>query len=542
MSNDRFVLAGARRLHRFQPKRLESVRTDMEISVTLTLRGKRNGPQVLAELSNDVATMRRKPVAARTAIELFSHSDRDELAVRRFAREHNLDFKTTGPSSIELHGTVGDLNPAFGVKLSHYAESKHPATYHAHDDEITIPAYLSRIVTGVFGLDTHRIGHRPGFSHSMSALSISPPSVTAKTRAPAEFGHLYNFPAQTTGRKQSIGLLEFGGGFRLSELKAYFKSVGAAFPRIVVKEIGRGANRPCGKPHTLNPDTEVYMDIEVAGCLAPDATLVVYFGEDTEQGWLKTLRSAIFDEQHDLSVISISWGEAEQDWTPRATAEIDRLFQVAAHRGITICCSSGDNGVTELSGHPFTVAFPATSPHVLACGGTQLDVRRNGSRNETVWNQWRQYKLASGGGVSQVFPLPAFQKKAKVPNSDSGGHRRGRGIPDVAANASSKTGYLIEADRTRMSMGGTSAAAPLWAALVARLNEALGTKIGFITPLLYEMRSTTADTICDIVKGFNGPTRARGYQAKRGWDACTGLGSPDGEKILQWLMARQKKR
>src|SRR5262249_2125635 len=213
----------------------------------------------------------------------------------------------------------------------------------------------------------------------------------------------------TTGRKQAIGLLEFGGGFRIRELNAYFKSVGATTPKIVVKEIRPGANRPQGKPGTLNPDTEVYMDIEVVGSLAPDATLVIYFGKDTEQGWLHTLRSAIFDEQHDLSVISISWGQAEQDWTPRAIAEIDRLFQAAAHRGITVCCSSGDNGISESSGHPFTVAFPATSPHVLACGGTQLDVQRTGLRNETVWNQWRQFKLASGGGVSQVFPLPAFQ-------------------------------------------------------------------------------------------------------------------------------------
>jgi kumamolisin len=290
----------------------------------------------------------------------------------------------------------------------------------------------------------------------------------------------------------------------------------------------------------LNSDTEVYLDIEVAASLAPEAVIVVYFGENTEQGWLHALQAAILDNNHDLSVISISWGQAELEWSGKAMLEIDRLFQLAAHRGITICCSSGDNGISELSGHPFTVAFPASSPHVLACGGTRLEVNRNG-REETVWNQWRQFKLASGGGVSNVFPLPRYQKTVKVPSPRLNKRGGGRGIPDVAANASSETGYLIEADNTRMSMGGTSAAAPLWAALIARLNQVLQTKIGFLTPLLYEMNRTGAKSVRDIVKGFNGATRTQGYGAKRGWDACTGLGSPDGETILNWLISQQRK-
>jgi kumamolisin len=185
-----------------------------------------------------------------------------------------------------------------------------------------------------------------------------------------------------------------------------------------------------------------------------------------------------------------------------------------------------------MPGQSFTVCFPATSPHVLACGGTQLEVKQHGKRRETVWNQWRQYKLASGGGYSDVFSRPSYQKSQ---------HKR-RGIPDVAANASSSTGYLIEADNTRMSMGGTSAVAPLWAALIARFNEALGTKSGFFTPTVYAMAAEMRDALCDIVDGFNGPTRKTGFQAKRGWDACTGLGSPRGESMLEWLKLKQNKR
>jgi kumamolisin len=511
------------------------VRRDKSITVTLTLRHKAG---LNSRLTANV--LKRQHLTVTEAIRAFSHSEKDDEAVRRFADEYDLRIISADkPASIELRGTANQLKRAFGVNLFHYSCENHDGTFHGHDGQVTLPAYLKGVVTGVFGLDNLRAGRRPGLAHRMAALGIAPPPVTAKTRKPADFALLYNFPP-FTGKGQSIGLLEFGGGFRTRELEKYFRSVGIVPPRIVVKEVAPGKNQTVGKPGTLNPDTEVYLDLEVVGSLAPEANIVVYFGEDNEQGWLHTLQEAIFDKTHDLSVISISWGQAEQEWSPNAIVEIDKLFQVAAHRGITVCCSSGDNGVSEFTDHPFTVAFPASSPHVLACGGTRLHVGSRGSRDETVWNQWRQYKLASGGGVSGVFSLPLYQKRANVPTSNSNKKKRGRGIPDVSANASSDTGYLIEADNTRMSMGGTSAAAPLWAALAARLNEALKTRIGFVTPLLYEMTRAEPKTVSDIVKGFNGPTRDGGYQARRGWDACTGLGSPNGSKILKYLNSKRR--
>ncbi len=544
MDKHRVILVGTHTLFRPQRDRIAPVRSDKEITVTVTLRGKDDSNLSPLHSLARVAIEQRRHLTVDQTIRAFSHDAKDDVAIRRFAREYHLHCSTSvsDASSMQLRGSVGQFNRAFGVSLFHYRESKNYSKYHAFEEEVTLPAYLEQVVTGVFGLDTHPAGRRPGLSHRMSALGIPPPPVTTKTRKPAEFALLYNFPSAAIGRGQSIGLLEFGGGFRPRELNSYFASIGAGTPKVLVKEVPPAANQPRGKRGTLNPDTEVYLDIEVAASLAPKATVVVYFGENTEQGWLRTLQAAILDKSRDLSVISISWGQAEQEWSPQALVEIDRLFQLAAHRGITICCSSGDNGISELNGHPFTVAFPASSPHVLACGGTRLEVNRSGVRAETVWNQWRQFKLASGGGVSNVFPLPPYQKTVKVPSSRSNKRDGGRGVPDVAANASSDTGYLIEADNTRMSMGGTSAAAPLWAALIARLNEVLETKIGFLTPLLYEMNGAAVKAVWDIVNGFNGPTRTRGYRARRGWDACTGLGSPDGEKILNWLMSQKKKK
>jgi len=525
----RLPLHGTQRLTESHRHRIGSLRKHKVICVTLTLLRKANPESTLSRFATPFK--RNKYLSVAQAIERFSHRQKDEDAVRRFAREYDLKCEDVQPGLIELCGTVGNINRAFGVTLSLYAEERFDAPYHGHEEEPTLPAYVARIVTGVFGLDGHPAGRR-GITRKMAGAVISPPPVTARTRRPVEFADLYEFPTLTTGRGQSIGLLEFGGGFRPSALKSYFASIGTPLPRILVREVAPAANQPRGKRGTLNPDTEVYLDIEVAGSLARDATIIVYFGENTEQGWLRTLQAAILDERHDLSVISISWGQAEQDWSSGALKEIDRLFQLAALRGITICCSSGDNGVREAPVQAFTVCFPATSPHVLACGGTQLEVKPRGKRSETVWNQWRQYKLASGGGFSQVFSRPSYQKT----------HHKQRGIPDVAANASSYTGYLIEADSTRMSMGGTSAVAPLWAALIARFNEALGTKSGLFTPTVYEMAAERRDALCDIVEGFNGPTRKAGYQAKRGWDACTGLGSPRGEAMLKWLKLKQSKR
>ena len=511
--------------------RAASVRGDKALTVMLTLRRKMDMSPRFLPLSQ-----RRHLDVAQTA-DAFAPDSADISAVRSFARAQGLkciEVNRAG-ATILLSGTVAKFNHAFGVKLVHRRD-KNSLPYLSHDQEVTVPGELRGVITGVFGLDTRSASRRPHRrAHQMSGETIAPPPVTSKTRPPAEFASLYNFPRHTSGKGQCIGLLEFGGGFNPKELHSYFQSTGIKPAKIIVKGVRPGANDPQGKPGTLNPDTEVYLDIEVAASLAPDATIVVYFGENTTKGWLSTLQAAILDARHDLSVISISWGEAEQEWSLQAIKQIDDLFQLAAHRGITICCSAGDRGISEYDGRPFTVAFPASSPHVLACGGTRLEVRGKSSRNETVWNQWKQFRLASGGGVSDVFPLPSYQQKANVPLRRSADRLTGRGIPDVAANASSDTGYLIEANETRMSLGGTSAVAPLWAAHIARLTEALGRKIGFLTPVLYSPNAATSDALFDITRGFNGANRTHAFRARRGWDPCTGFGSPNGEKLLHLL-------
>jgi kumamolisin len=266
---------------------------------------------------------------------------------------------------------------------------------------------------------------------------------------------------------------------------------------------------------------------------------VVYFGEDTEMGWIETLRAAVFDSENRPSVLSISWGQAEAYWSPQVIGILDDAFKKAALVGMTVCCSSGDRGVYEADEplEAYTVPYPASSPLVLACGGTRLETSPGGATDESVWNQSSTIGMTSGGGVSRVFDQPPFQADSGVPTRFDT-TQSGRGIPDVAANASSLTGYLVWADDTSMSMGGTSAAAPLWAGLVACLNESLGRRIGYLTPLLYTGEAQKHGALNSIIAGdsLNALMPGKhGYMASEGWDACTGLGTPRGDALLHWL-------
>jgi kumamolisin len=224
-------------------------------------------------------------------------------------------------------------------------------------------------------------------------------------------------------------------------------------------------------------------------------------------------------------VISISWGGPESSWTAQALKALDAVCQSAAALGITITVAAGDNGSTD-GGTGNNVDFPASSPHVLACGGTTLEGSGSTIKSEVVWNEQASGEGATGGGVSNVFPLPSWQANAKVPAPSSSAG--GRGVPDVAGDADPVTGYKVRVDGENMVIGGTSAVAPLWAGLIALSNQQNGTSAGFIQPQIYAAKAASA--FHDIVSGNNGA-----FSAGPGWDACTGLGSPIGAKLIPLL-------
>jgi kumamolisin len=281
-------------------------------------------------------------------------------------------------------------------------------------------------------------------------------------------------------------------------------------------------------------DGEVELDIEVVGGVAPGAVQLVYFGTNTDQGFIDAISQAVHATPSPIAV-SISWGQSEDQWSVQSRTAMDQAFAAAAARGVTVTVAAGDNGASDdPSGQNSAHCdFPASSPNALACGGTKLvgNTTSYAISSEVVWNELSSNEGAGGGGVSDAFPLPAYQQSAGVPASANGGGS-GRGVPDVAGNADPVTGYLIVVDGKRQAIGGTSAVAPLWAGLIARLAQASGKRFGLFQPLLYNgvAAGVAAPGFNDIVSGSNGA-----YNAGPGWDACSGLGSPDGTALLTRL-------
>jgi len=362
--------------------------------------------------------------------------------------------------------------------------------------------------------------------------------------APPQIAALYSFPQNLDGTGQTIAILELGGGFRTDEVNTYFGNLKIPTPNITVQSYPNGgSNNPGTDPlDPANADVEVMLDIQVAGSVAPGAHLVVYFAPDaSDKSFLDVMSAIVHDMVNNPSVISISWGGSEDSATDQFKQEFDSLLQSAAQLGITVCVASGDDGSADFASDDPNwdgnthVDFPASDPFALACGGTQLNASDGQVASEVAWNEG--VNDGSGGGVSRFFALPAYQQNAGVPGAVSPPGNVMRGVPDVAANAAEATGYQVLCDDQKFPdptqgippVGGTSAVAPLWAGLIARINQALGTRAGFLNPLLYGIPANSGG-FNDITQGNNGA-----YNAGAGWDPCTGLGSPNGEKLLQAL-------
>jgi kumamolisin len=260
---------------------------------------------------------------------------------------------------------------------------------------------------------------------------------------------------------------------------------------------------------------------------------VVYFGPNTDQGFLQAISQAVHATPTP-TVLSVSWGQSEDAYTSQSRQSFDAAFADAAALGVTVCCAAGDGGSSDRvqDGKPHT-DFPASSPHVLGCGGTTLRLDESGAlSSEVVWNDQPEGG-ATGGGVSDAFDLPDYQHRAGIPTRPDGG--TGRGVPDVAAVADPSTGYQVVVDGQSTVVGGTSAVAPLWAALAARLAQASGSALGLLNTSLYQRATAEAPVpgFRDITAGDNGA-----YAAGPGWDACTGLGVPVGDALLRLLGSR----
>jgi kumamolisin len=460
--------------------------------------------------------------------ERYGADPADVALVRQTLASDGLAVTAVHPATrrIKVAGTLGELSRTFGVTLQQ-VRSTGPGgqvvTHRYREGPVYVPAALEGIVLAVLGLDT-----RPQFRAHFRARAAA---AQGTSYPPNQVADIYQFPAGTTGAGQTIAVIELGGGFSTSDLDAYFGGLGLPVPAISAVGVDGASNAPGSDP--TGADVEVALDIDVIGAAANGATQVVYFAPNNgDQGFVDAISEAAQATPTPVA-ISVSWGQSEDSWTAQGRAAMDAAMSDAAALGITVCVASGDNGsgdaVTDGQAH---VDFPASSPHALACGGTKLlaDPSTGTISSEVVWNETASHHGAGGGGVSDQFPLPSWQATAGVPASADGSS--GRGVPDVAGNADPTTGYQIYSGGQAQVVGGTSAVAPLWAALVSRLAEATGQGFGLLQPTLYAgvTPGASGPGFRDITSGNNGA-----YAAGPGWDACSGLGSPDGTALLTRL-------
>jgi kumamolisin len=519
--SERKPLGGAREVGPANPGEM--------LDVTIRLKSRAgNKPVVNPEEFNK--PIEKRKILSRQEFERQHGADPASIArIESFAREHDLTVKEESAArrTVILSGTVAAMNEAFGVELKEY---EHPSgRYRGRTGTIQLPAEISDDVEGVFGLD-NRPQAKPHFRRRRDRAGATTDAANL-TYTPLQVATLYDFPSGLDGSGECIALIELGGGYETSDLSNYWSQLGLTeAPSVSAVSVGDGSNDPTGDPD--GPDGEVMLDIEVAGSIAPGAKIVAYFAENTDAGFLNAITTAAHDTTNNPSIISISWGGPESSWTQQAMASMDEAFQSAAAMGVTVCVAAGDNGSTDGVNDGLNhVDFPASSPNVLACGGTRLVGSGSSITSETVWNELADNEGATGGGVSDVFPLPSYQSNAGVPPSANPGGNVGRGVPDVAGDADPTTGYGVIVDGESSVIGGTSAVAPLWAGLIALINQSMGKPAGFINPLLYQNGDSAGD-FNDITSGNNGE-----YSAGPGWDACTGLGSPIGAEVATVLGA-----
>ena len=458
------------------------------------------------------------PVRGREAIRRDRERDLKGACTRvqAFAEDNHLTVveRDEGRRLLKLSGRVQDLQTAFETSLQMFEDGA--SAFRGRTGPLTAPPEVAEVIEAVLGLD-----QRPVATPKSIRL---PATAAAEAHLPNAVANLYGFPSSTlTGEGVCIAIIELGGGVSEEDTAAAFEAMALPAPKVVAVSVGEGSNQP-GKD--IDADGEVALDVQVAGASAPKATLAVYFAPNTDQGFVDAITQAVHDATYKPSVMSISWGSAEDGWTGQAITAMTSAFQDAAEAGISVFAASGDGLATDgRSDGQAHVDFPASSPWVVGCGGTKLQARGASRTGETVWNS---NGGGSGGGLSGLFPVPTYQSGLKLPSSVNKAGKAGRGVPDVAADADPDTGYQVVVDNQTQVIGGTSAAAPLWAGLFALAVQSAGKPLGQPHVLLYAHPSA----FNDVMSG-NNKSNGLGYEAAKGWDACTGLGTPQGAAIVQ---------
>lgn len=527
------AVAGSERIHPAGHTATNATAGSQLVTATVIVRRQPQG-QKMKKLEEFSAQSRTPRVTLSRAEFAAQHgADPGEMqAVSDYAKSQGLEVVESDQArrSVVVRGNAAAMNKAFAVELQDYDSPR--GKYHGHIGTANLPVPLADTVEAVIGLDNRKI---PAQHFVKRKKPNDPPNTVVVT--PQQVAQLYNFPAGN-GAGQTIGLYEMEtsegpAGYTLQDITDTINAFGGGLkmPKLVDVSVD-------GVTNSGSSDGETGLDITVAGAIAQGAQIAVYFTGGTSQSIVHALQAMIHpstgDPQPTIVSISYGWGpdDASADsFSPQDFQQIDQLFQDAASLSITVLVSSGDSGAFVESKTQAQTSFPASEPWVTACGGTTIGNVTGTTFDEYVWND----SGATGGGISARYPVPTYQANAKLPNRNVT-HAPGRGIPDIAGNASPFSGYTQFINGKSEPVGGTSAVAPLYAGLIALINANLGTSVGFLNPSLYGASEAAFRDISSPPGPANNTyDRVTGYPATTGWNACTGLGSVNGTALQNVL-------
>lgn len=479
----------------------------ISVAVSLTQRNTAGLDTFLAQVSNPNSSQYQHYLTVDQFADQFGATPETVAKVSGYLAAQGLQVGQVSANrlTIQASGTAAQVQKAFGTSLANYRDSQDGRSYYANATAPVLPKEIASLVTDVAGLNTYA----KYTSHATPAAKSKAPAGISPTTARAAYNLTSTISAGYTGAGSTVGVLEFSG-FQQSNINAYDKNFSLKPSTPVVVPVSGGTT-------DLSGQDEVELDIEVVQALAPGSAIKVYEAPNSDAGEVAVYAQLVSDN---VPVISISWGTDEADETASNRVAVDADLKEAAAQGQSVFAASGDSGSDDAGNGGTSVDFPAADPYTTGVGGTTLTTGSGGAwSKETAWS-------GSGGGVSSYFATPSYQTKVNTGAN--------RSVPDVAADADPSSGWAIYTQGSWQEFGGTSAAAPNWAAFVAVYNSEAKAKgkpaFGYANNTIYNLASSSSysSAFHDVKTGSNGA-----YKAGTGYDKVTGWGSYNGANFLK---------
>jgi len=547
MRGQTVLLAGSCRTEPQGATYVGEVDPDERIVVTVYLK-RRTPDRYQPGSAGDLARL-SKPITRRAlSVERRRTHGRAANRIRRLAARFGVTLCGFDLSQriVVLEATARQMTEILGATLRIYDDGD--CRFRARVGSLVVPKEIAPWTRAILGFDQRPIA-RP-----VPRLRPQVGAALGTGMWPTEVAALYGIPLDHDVSKICVGIIALGGGYLATDLAKALAAMGREPPTIIDQSVATpsatGGSASAGGSATAGgsvsaggaapangnhfgggsvADEEIALDLQILASLLPKARIVVYFAGNTIQSLVGAINQAIFDDVNRPQVLSVSWGSAEMFWSSSARDAMQAVLADAQRLKVTVLFAAGDElatgGLDDGKAH---VWFPSSSPYALGCGGTQPAIAGAASSEEVVWNDGTS---GTGGGVSDFYPVPAYQSALALPPSVNDGKIR-RGVPDVAAAAAATPGYRIVLNGSEMVKDGTSAATPLWAGLIAIANAVRGEPLGFANSALY----SNPAALRQIDRG-NNRVAGKGYEAGPGWNACTGLGVPKGADIVAALAA-----